>query len=55
MNYRFVMDRHEAGSVVTDTLHLRTPPGLLRCAASRAGAVQQARARVLTARLVRSD
>lgn len=54
MSYRFVIDRHEAGSVVTDTLHLRTPPGLLRFAASKAGAVQQARARVLAARLGRS-
>jgi hypothetical protein len=53
MNYRFAIDRHEAGSVVTDTLQLRTPPGLLRFAASQAGAVQQARARVLTARLAR--
>ncbi|OIJ87244.1 hypothetical protein BIV24_24890 [Streptomyces colonosanans] len=53
MSYRFAIDRDEAGSVVTDTLHLRTPPGLLRFAASQAGAVQQARARVLTARLER--
>ena len=51
MSYRFGIARDEAGSVVTDTLHLRTPPGLLRFAASQAGAVQQARARVLTARL----
>jgi hypothetical protein len=55
MNYRFAMDRHGSGSVVTDTLHLWTPPGLLRFAASRAGAVQQARARVLTVRLGSSD
>ncbi|MGW3494927.1 SRPBCC family protein [Streptomyces sp. NPDC001020] len=53
MSYRFAIDRHEAGSIITDTLHLRTPPGLLRFAASQAGAVQQARARVLTARLER--
>ncbi|MFJ7497094.1 SRPBCC family protein [Streptomyces sp. NPDC097727] len=53
MSYRFTVDRHEAGCVVTDTLHLRTPPGLLRFATSQAGAVQQARARVLTARLAR--
>ncbi|GAA3785372.1 SRPBCC family protein [Streptomyces chiangmaiensis] len=53
MSYRFGIDRHEAGSVVTDTLHLRTPPGLLRFAASQAGAVQQARARVLAERLAR--
>ena len=53
MGYRFAIDRHEAGSVVTDTLHLRTPPGLLRFAASQARAVQQARARTLTARLAR--
>ncbi|MFE9312996.1 SRPBCC family protein [Streptomyces sp. NPDC088353] len=51
MSYRFAIDRHTAGSVVTDTLHLHTPPGLLRFAASKAEAVQQARARVLTARL----
>ncbi|MFE1955016.1 SRPBCC family protein [Streptomyces sp. NPDC059524] len=51
MSYRFTIDRHASGSVVTDTLHLRTPPGLLRFAASQAGAVQQNRARVLTARL----
>ncbi|WP_073948427.1 SRPBCC family protein [Streptomyces kebangsaanensis] len=54
MSYRFSIDRHAAGSVVTDTLHLRTPPGLLRFAASQAEAVQQARARILTARLARS-
>ncbi|RVU27646.1 SRPBCC family protein [Streptomyces antnestii] len=53
MSYRFTIDRHEAGCVVIDTLHLRTPPGLLRFAASQAGAVQQARARVLAARLER--
>lgn len=53
MSYRFAIDRHEAGSVVTDTLQLRTPPGLLRFAASQAGAVQRARSRVLTARLAR--
>ncbi|WP_248843989.1 SRPBCC family protein [Streptomyces hirsutus] len=53
MSYRFAIDCHEAGSVVTDTLHLRTPPGLLRFAASQAGAVQRARACVLTARLAR--
>lgn len=54
MRYRFTIERDEAGSVVTDTLHLRTPLGLLRFAASQAGAVQQARARVLTARLTGS-
>ncbi|MGX1092347.1 hypothetical protein RKD47_003028 [Streptomyces albogriseolus] len=53
MSYRFAIDRHEAGSVVTDTLHLRTPPGLLRFAATQAGAVQRARACVLTDRLAR--
>ncbi|MGA5389072.1 SRPBCC family protein [Streptomyces pseudogriseolus] len=53
MNYRFTIDRDEAGSVVTDTLRLRTPPGLLRFAASQAGAVQRTRARVLTDRLAR--
>jgi hypothetical protein len=51
MSYRFAIDRHEAGSVVTDILRLRTPPGLLRFAASQAGAVQRARARVLAGRL----
>ncbi|MFI9336448.1 SRPBCC family protein [Streptomyces althioticus] len=53
MSYRFVIDRHGTGSAVTDTLHLRTPLGLLRFAASQARAVQQARARVLTTRLTR--
>ncbi|MGW9493894.1 SRPBCC family protein [Streptomyces prasinus] len=53
MSYRFVIDRHGAGSVVTDTLHLRTPLGLLRFAASQARAVQRARACVLTDRLAR--
>ncbi|WP_239150400.1 hypothetical protein [Streptomyces sp. SID8111] len=53
MSYGFASDRHEAGSVVTDTLHLRTPPGLLGFAASQAGAVLRARARVLTGRLAR--
>ncbi|GGJ44302.1 SRPBCC family protein [Streptomyces brasiliensis] len=53
MNYRFAIESHAAGSVVTDTLHLHTPPGLLRFAASRAGAVQRARARILTTRLAR--
>jgi carbon monoxide dehydrogenase subunit G len=52
MSYRFAVERHEAGSVVTDTLRLRTPPGLLRFAASQAGKVQRSRARVLTTRLV---
>jgi hypothetical protein len=51
MSYRFAVEGDQAGSVVVDTLHLRTPPGLLRFAASRAGAVQQARARVLAGRL----
>ncbi|MEU8976899.1 SRPBCC family protein [Streptomyces monashensis] len=53
MSYRFAIDRNEVGSVVTDTLHLRTPPGLLRFATSQAEKVQKARARVLTARLAR--
>ncbi|MEW1718683.1 SRPBCC family protein [Streptomyces sp. NPDC093109] len=53
MDYLFAIDRHEVGSVVTDTLCLRTPPGLLRFAASQAGAVQQARARILTGRMAR--
>jgi hypothetical protein len=53
MSYRFAIDCHEVGSVVTDTLRLRTPPGLLRFAASQAGQVQRARARVLTDRLAR--
>ncbi|MEV3856451.1 SRPBCC family protein [Streptomyces sp. NPDC050095] len=51
MDYRFTIERDPSGSVVTDTLHLRTPPGLLRFAASQAGAVQQARARILAQRL----
>jgi len=53
MGYRFTIDRHDSGSVVIDTLNLRTPPGLLRFAASQARAVQRARARVLTERLAR--
>ncbi|MFB7293040.1 SRPBCC family protein [Actinacidiphila glaucinigra] len=53
MGYRFAIERDGAGSIVTDTLRLRTPPGLLRFAASQAGAVQRARARVLKARLDR--
>ncbi|WP_431967052.1 SRPBCC family protein [Actinacidiphila sp. bgisy160] len=53
MGYRFAIDRDGAGSLVTDTLRLRTPPGLLRFAASQAGAVQRARARVLKDRLDR--
>lgn len=53
MCYRFAIDRDGAGSLVTDTLRLRTPPGLLRFAAAQAGAVQQARARVLRDRLER--
>ncbi|MEU1616327.1 SRPBCC family protein [Streptomyces sp. NPDC005722] len=53
MGYRFAMERCGAGSIVTDTLRLRTPPGLLRFAASQARTVQQARARVLKARLDR--
>nr|WP_237500124.1 SRPBCC family protein [Streptomyces sp. SID8379] len=51
MSYRFAIAGHEDGSVVTDTLRLRTPPGLLRFAASRAGAVQRERARILADRL----
>ncbi|MET8785557.1 MULTISPECIES: SRPBCC family protein [unclassified Streptomyces] len=54
MGYRFAIDRHGSGSVVTDTLNLQTPPGLLRFSLSQAGAVQRARARVLTERLARS-
>ncbi|MFF3250780.1 SRPBCC family protein [Actinacidiphila glaucinigra] len=53
MGYRFAIERDGAGSLVTDTLRLRTPPGLLRFAASQAGAVQRARARVLGDRLER--
>ncbi|MGA5710803.1 SRPBCC family protein [Streptomyces cellulosae] len=53
MSYRFVIDRAGAGSVVTDTLRLRTPLGLLRFAASQARKVQRSRARVLTNRLTR--
>lgn len=53
MRYRFTVERDGAGSVVTDTLRLRAPFGLLRFAAAQAGAVQQTRARVLTARLTR--
>ncbi|MDX3355783.1 SRPBCC family protein [Streptomyces sp. ME01-24h] len=53
MRYRFAIDRDGAGSVVTDTLRLRTPPALLRFATAQAGAVQRARARVLRDRLER--
>jgi hypothetical protein len=53
MSYRFALARDGAGSTVTDTLRLRTPPGLLRFAAAQARAVQRSRARVLADRLAR--
>ena len=53
MSYRFAIAREGTGSIVTDTLHLRTPLGLLRFAASQARKVQRSRARVLTPRLTR--
>ncbi|QRP44861.1 SRPBCC family protein [Amycolatopsis sp. FDAARGOS 1241] len=51
MGYRFDLEPDGAGTRVTDTLRLHTPPGLLRFAASRARAVQLARAGVLADRL----
>ncbi|MER5637894.1 SRPBCC family protein [Kitasatospora sp. NPDC002227] len=52
MDYRFeVAARPDGGCLVTDTLHLRAPFGLLRYAAGKAGAVQAERARVLARRL----
>ncbi|MFF3558654.1 SRPBCC family protein [Streptomyces sp. NPDC002574] len=53
MGYRFAVAGDGTGSVVTDVLRLRTPPGLLRFAASQAAAVQRARAQVLAERLAR--
>ncbi|PYC80561.1 hypothetical protein C7C46_12825 [Streptomyces tateyamensis] len=54
MAYRFAFTAHPAGgSQVLDTLHLHTPPGLLRYAATKAAAVQAERARVLAHRLRR--
>ena len=51
MAYRFSIAPEERGTVVVDTLRLRAPFGLLRFAASWAGAVQLARARTLAERL----
>ncbi|WP_377272866.1 SRPBCC family protein [Peterkaempfera sp. SMS 1(5)a] len=55
MAYRFAIAGDGAGegdgSIVTDTLRLRTPPLLLRFAASQARAVQVSRARILAERL----
>jgi hypothetical protein len=51
MSYRFAIAAEADGSLVTDTLRLHTPPGLLRFAASQARAVQASRARVLSERL----
>jgi hypothetical protein len=51
MTYRFVIDQAPDGSVVTDTLRLRAPFGLLHYAASQASAVQVTRGRVLAERL----
>ncbi|MEU6342715.1 SRPBCC family protein [Streptomyces sp. NPDC046977] len=53
MGYRFAIAADGSGSVVTDVLRLSTPPGLLRFAASQAGAVQATRAAVLAERLER--
>jgi hypothetical protein len=54
MAYRFDLEGDGAGTLVTDTLRLHTPPGLLRFAAARARAVQLARADELSRRLSRS-
>lgn len=54
LSYRFDVTpdaKHPGRSTVTDTLRLRTPPGLLRFAASQARTVQLARARILAGRL----
>jgi hypothetical protein len=52
MAYRFSIAPDGHGAAVTDTLWLRAPLGLRRFASSRARAVQLARARILTQRLV---
>jgi carbon monoxide dehydrogenase subunit G len=52
MAYRFSIAPDGHGTTVTDTLWLRAPLGLRRFASSRARAVQLARARILTQRLV---
>lgn len=52
MAYRFSIVPDGHGTAVTDTLWLRAPLGLRRFASSRARAVQLARARILTQRLV---
>ncbi|MFD7643096.1 SRPBCC family protein [Kitasatospora sp. NPDC059795] len=52
MTYRFTITaRPDGSSHIIDTLHLHTPFGLLHYAAAKAGAVQTARARVLSHRL----
>ncbi|WIX79398.1 hypothetical protein QRX50_00850 [Amycolatopsis carbonis] len=51
MGYRFDLEPDGGSTRVTDTLRLHTPPGLLRFAASRARAVQLARAGILAERL----
>ncbi|MCD0481001.1 SRPBCC family protein [Streptacidiphilus sp. ASG 303] len=51
LSYRYTVVRDGDGSAVTDVLRLRAPVGLLRFAASRARAVQAARARILARRL----
>jgi hypothetical protein len=52
MDYAFTITAQpDATSLVTDTLHLHTPFGLLRYAAGKAAAVQAERGRVLAHRL----
>lgn len=51
LKYRFTLREHASGTLVEDTLELKTPPGLLRFAAGQARKVQAARPGILRARL----
>ncbi|AUG76051.1 hypothetical protein CFP65_1141 [Kitasatospora sp. MMS16-BH015] len=56
MDYTFTITAQPgATSLVTDTLHLHTPFGLLRYAAGKAAAVQAERGRVLAHRLANAS
>ncbi|GAA3228259.1 SRPBCC family protein [Actinocorallia longicatena] len=50
LGYRFALSAVPEGTLIEDTLTLRTPPGLLRYAARQAGAVQRSRAVILAER-----
>lgn len=52
LDYRYELTETAAGCAIVDRIELRAPFGLTRFAASRAHAVQLARARVLGERLV---